>query len=905
MRRTGVQAILIRISGSILGALALSAALVFAATPPAFASTGTPAAYCSAQRAADAGSALITPDEARDCARRFLLDVRTPGAFADWIAAHVDAGTRTDDLDGHPAVYVFRVTSETDAYLGYLSVDAVRRSGPVIEFSRNQSPVFVSMADARSSVASRDRGSMARRQVYLGTRRYVLETVSWTSPTKRYVSIAELGRASSATGSRGPSAAAAGPSSAALGTGYHMIAGVPDLLQFQYNYRSTEYNAATLPSAVGKYLASPYLNAGVYYSGCAPTSGANVIKYWADQRGYTRLNPTSLPKHAPYDDPNDPNPSSPQKSLVQKLVNDLHVYFHTYDAAGGGGAAEMDDFGPGMFDYASEIGGYDFTFTSLHWFSWIDYVAEVQADRPVVLGFNGLVVSEPDSFDYEDHAVTGVGFDYTPGETGSQYMIIHDNWDMQPSDVYVQFDGTDATYTYRFMTAFAPAIAPANDAFASATTVSGPSGAIIGVSTSATKEAGEPNHAGSYGGSSVWFKWTAPSTGWYAFSTADSSFDTVLNVYTGTSLSTLTSITSNDDISSSVHQSRAGFYATSGTTYRIAVDGYSAEAGAYRLSWFPLSSVYGTVRTVGGAGVSGVSVTCSGGRSATTNGSGSYSIAGLFDGSYTLAVAAEGLGFVLDARSVTVSGSDVYGQDFVGQSNDAFAFAIPLTLPNGTASGSNAGATREAGEPAYGGGSTVWFAWTAPSSGRVWMSMLGSSFDTRLAVYTGASVSALSAVALNDDYRYPSIKASALAFEAVAGSIYRICIDGYRPPAGPTGTGTYRLAWAPVGQAALTRPTLSATSPRRHTYFTIAGYVSPWFAGTARVYLYRKVSGHYRVYPHSGHYSSRTVTTSGSRAKYTYKVSVPYAGSWAVRAYYAGGLFATSNWSVYKYFTVR
>jgi len=72
-----------------------------------------------------------------------------------------------------------------------------------------------------------------------------------------------------------------------------------------------------------------------------------------------------------------------------------------------------------------------------------------------------------------------------------------------------------------------------------------------------------------------------------------------------------------------------------------------------------------------------------------------------------------------------------------------------------------------------------------------------------------------------------------------------------------------------------------------------------------RAFLYRKVSGTYKGYPSTGHYVSRTVTTSGSRAKYTYKVSVPYKGSWAVRAYYGGGTFATSAWSVYDYFTVK
>jgi hypothetical protein len=72
-----------------------------------------------------------------------------------------------------------------------------------------------------------------------------------------------------------------------------------------------------------------------------------------------------------------------------------------------------------------------------------------------------------------------------------------------------------------------------------------------------------------------------------------------------------------------------------------------------------------------------------------------------------------------------------------------------------------------------------------------------------------------------------------------------------------------------------------------------------------RVYLYKKISGTYKVQPHAGHYVSRTVATSGSRAKYAYTTKVPTAGSWAVRTQYTGGLFATSGWSAYKYFTVK
>ena len=60
-----------------------------------------------------------------------------------------------------------------------------------------------------------------------------------------------------------------------------------------------------------------------------------------------------------------------------------------------------------------------------------------------------------------------------------------------------------------------------------------------GFNVLATKEAGEPEHAGKAGGSSVWWSWTAPNSGSVTVSTMGSDFDTLLAVYTGTVVSNL------------------------------------------------------------------------------------------------------------------------------------------------------------------------------------------------------------------------------------------------------------------------------------------------------------------------------------------------------------------------------
>jgi len=102
-----------------------------------------------------------------------------------------------------------------------------------------------------------------------------------------------------------------------------------------------------------------------------------------------------------------------------------------------------------------------------------------------------------------------------------------------------------------------------------------------------SKEAGEPSHAGNGGGHSVWFSWTANSNQLAVITTRRSDFDTLLAVYTGSVVSNLSLVASNDDISSSIHQSAVSFAASSGTTYRIAVDGYNGAVGTVTLNLNP------------------------------------------------------------------------------------------------------------------------------------------------------------------------------------------------------------------------------------------------------------------------------------------------------------------------------
>ena len=108
-----------------------------------------------------------------------------------------------------------------------------------------------------------------------------------------------------------------------------------------------------------------------------------------------------------------------------------------------------------------------------------------------------------------------------------------------------------------------------------------------GFNWNATKQLGEPEHAGDPGGASVWYAWTAPGTG-PAAATACAGKPLVVGVYTGASLEALVPVGSHD------FPCGVSFPASAGETYWIAVDGeFDAGSGEPELWSF---DVYATMQ---------------------------------------------------------------------------------------------------------------------------------------------------------------------------------------------------------------------------------------------------------------------------------------------------------------------
>jgi hypothetical protein len=357
--------------------------------------------------------------------------------------------------------------------------------------------------------------------------------------------------------------------------------------------------------------------------------------------------------------------------------------------------------------------------------------------------------------------------------------------------------------------------APANDDFAAATQLDSGLPAFGSALTKlATKQAGEPDHAGDPGGHSVWFSWTARDDGQVVVQTCTHEWplDTVLGVYTGSNLSGLTPVASNDDGQPGrgcrSTDSLVGFSAEAGTTYMIAVDGKGGGTGGFQLiiegaarnddfaaalplggrlpvTWGGLSNRFATKQAgepdhAGAAGGSSVWFKWSAPRDGTVS---VDTCESAFD--TLLAVYSGGAlaGLTPVQSNDNGSGSCAPGSslDFEATAGTTYRIAVdgkggaqgPFELhleeqpanddfeaatvipgrPGWYWPGSTLLATKQAAEPDHqgdGGGHSVWFSWTPHKSWEIELDVCSAKLDPLIGVYTGAALGSLTPVATSD-----------------------------------------------------------------------------------------------------------------------------------------------------------
>ncbi len=254
---------------------------------------------------------------------------------------------------------------------------------------------------------------------------------------------------------------------------------------------------------------------------------------------------------------------------------------------------------------------------------------------------------------------------------------------------------------------------PANDNFVSATVLTGNSGVISGDNTLATLEACETNALVLYGlfatpiTNSTWYAWTATSSGSLQLSTdgSDPNNNYLLAVWTSTNANplmcdgSLTNLIADDEDQG---PDSSGYNYSAVTISVTASNTYYIEVASFDDGSSPNDNA----------------------------------------GAYQLSWSASG-----------------------PPPDGSFTNSVPLTGNQGIVTWTNVGVVPDPLDPTIAGQTpqnTVWFQWTAPSSGEVALDTCGSvdavtgliNLDTVLGVYTGSSLATLNEVAANDDL-YP------------------------------------------------------------------------------------------------------------------------------------------------------
>ena len=450
------------------------------------------------------------------------------------------------------------------------------------------------------------------------------------------------------------------------------------------------------------------------------------------------------------------------------------------------------------------------------------FVAKLNADATALLWFEYLGGSQEAAI--EGVALSSAGL-WVAG--GTAFCAIPPQFPVTTGAFQPQYGGNVAD---AFVARLAePPPVPANDNFAGRIPLAGTFLTAQGDNTSATLEPGEPAHGAGGGGHSVWWSWTAPTSGRLVVTTSGTGFDAALDVYTGGGLGSLVAVGTNNLAVPGDNFSWLEFDVTRGVEYQIAVDGAGGATGVIRLTLmlstaanddfarrfiltgFPVAtngSNVGATRELAEATPfqSRASVWWEwtapfyGNVSISTDGSDFDTVLAVYTNnpSSGALVASDDNhdGLLTSEVNVLAEGGTTYYIVVGGAytetgnirlsigpgappSNDNFTNAITLSGLSVVTTGNNAQATVEPGEPSLNypnpANQTVWWNWTAATNGYALISTLGSAFDTRLGVFTGNALTNLVLVAGNDNWTGLT---SQVYFHVSAGTTYDLMVDG-------------------------------------------------------------------------------------------------------------------------------
>jgi hypothetical protein len=403
----------------------------------------------------------------------------------------------------------------------------------------------------------------------------------------------------------------------------------------------------------------------------------------------------------------------------------------------------------------------------------------------------------------------------------------------------------------------AVAAPPANDNFANARVISGDTGQFNGTNQEATVESGEPPHFVSGAAASVWYRWTAPRNGEMVFKLDNilpAGIAPTLAVYTGSSVDNLTLLTHVNG------SQELRLNAVAGATYSLVVATYYQTPVTFTFKWqaippppAPSNDNFAQAQLIEGisSGASGscLSATAEMGEPAGQTQSVWYRWQVPGDGRFRFV--AEGMecrvyrGTSLDSLSLIASdgGFDATADEYLyiavngsrnfylrwglldPNANDDRSAAQIISGTSGKVAGSNVGATSEDGNENE---ASVWYQWTAPSSGYV---LFTTPSDFPLQLFYGGEVTK-----------------EGILLNAVAGQTYVFRVNGKVRQVYYSQTGYYYvvtrgefiLRWNPVFPEPPANDNFASAQPISGTQGRVSGttVIASWEAGEPKAYAY-------------------------------------------------------------------
>lgn len=309
-------------------------------------------------------------------------------------------------------------------------------------------------------------------------------------------------------------------------------------------------------------------------------------------------------------------------------------------------------------------------------------------------------------------------------------------------------------------------------------------------------------------GKSVWYRFTAPTSGTLTANTFGTSYDTILAAYAG-SCGAFSPVPGacNDDTNG--RQSQVSFQVTAGLTYYFMAVAYSNNGGSllFQLSFQGVATAATPTRTFTPRPPTPTFTT---GPPPTAT---------------WTAVAPAQTPTSRPPTPTFTTAPQPPAPAPSGLQNDSVAAALDIGATPFGHTVSTFSATVDASDPAPACGNhsrakSVWYRFTAPTNGTLTANTFGSNYDTILAVFASAS-NALTSVACNDD---TSGAQSRVSFPASAGSVYYFMVTAYSSNGGSlVFQATFQSAGSPAAPTATftsrpATPTYTVGPPPTATY---------------------------------------------------------------------------------------